>query len=465
MENSYRVERDRFGDVQIDINSYYGVHTKRALENFPISNYKLDKEFIIAYAEVKEACTETNMQLGYIDKERGGAILVACREIINGDLHDFIVVDPLQGGAGTSTNMNINEVIANRASVILGKSLGDYFVHPLNHVNMHQSTNDTYPTALIVAIQRKLLKLEKVLTGLQDSLQKKEKEFQDIVKLGRTELQDAVPITLGISFGAFADAIARDRWRVFKSKERIKIVPLGGTALGTGIGAPREYIFKVVSILKQNTGLVISRGENLVDSIQNLDPFVEVSAILKAYASTLMKLANDLRFLSSGPYGGIGEITLPALQAGSSIMPNKVNPIIPEAAVQVALKVISNDQLISLVAGMGNLELNHLFPLLSFSILESLNILISITEKMDKSCISGVVANREICEKRVKETPSIATILVHIIGYKKVEEIIEKAVSSGRTVYDIVVDENILPKEELDEILSPWNMYKLGFTK
>ncbi len=464
MKQNFRVEFDKFGEKNIPINSYYGVHTQRALENFQISNYKIDKDFIIAYAEVKEGCALTNMQLGYLDKDRGDAIITACREIIQGKLHDFIVVDPFQGGAGTSTNMNMNEVIANRASEILGKNIGDYFVHPLNHVNMHQSTNDTYPTALIIATQRKLLKLERALTDLQDSLQKKEKEFQDVIKLGRTQLQDAVPITLGMTFGSFADAIARDRWRVFKSKERIKTVPLGGTAVGTGIGAPREYIFKVVSIVKQITGLVISRGENLIDSIQNLDPFVEVSAMLKAYASTLMKIANDLRFLSSGPFAGIGEITLPALQAGSSIMPNKVNPVIPEATIQVALKVISNDQIISLVAGMGNLELNHLYPLLSFTILESLNLLISITESFDKNCISGVVANRDICEKRVKESPSIATILVSHIGYKKVEEIIEKSIKNGKTVYDTIIEDKILPKEIVDEILSPWNMYKLGFS-
>ena len=461
-----RIEKDPLGEMALPSEAYYGIQTARAIANFPLSGYRLHTSFITAYAYVKKACALTNKDTGFLSAEKADAIVTACDEIIAGKWHDHIIVDAFQGGAGTSANMNMNEVIANRAGELLGGTVGVYDkIHPLHDVNMHQSTNDTFPTALRVAVLFMLQDCEKSVSGLQESLQKKEQEFASIVKLGRTELQDAVPMTLGMEFGAWGEATARDRWRIFKSRERIKTVNLGGTAIGTGLGAPRDYIFKVVDRLKQLTGLTISRAENLVDATQNSDQFAEISGILKACASNLLKISNDLRLLSSGPHGGFAEISLPAMQAGSTIMPGKVNPVICEAVAQAALRVITNDQIIALAAGLGNLELNQNMPLICHTMLESLTLLTNASAMLDKKCVQGIVPNKSNCQSFVDRSSMTATVLVPILGYETVERFVKEAESTGRPVRDVILESGVISKEKLNELLSPATMYKLGFTK
>jgi aspartate ammonia-lyase len=460
-----RIEKDSLGEVKLSDDVYYGINTYRASENFPVSGRKTDELFIIGFAQVKLAAAETNLSLGYLDKDKGSAIISAVKEIIEGEFHEQIIVDPLQGGAGTSLNMNFNEVIANRALEIMGRKKGEYeIIHPLNHVNMHQSTNDVFPTALRIAVLNYLKKLEFEISKLQEEFQKKEIEFRDIIKLGRTELQDAVPITLGMEFGAYAEAFSRDRWRIFKCRERIKVVNLGGTAVGTGLGAARDYIFKVTENIRNITGLNLARGENLVDATQNLDSFVEISGMLKTYAVNLIKISNDLRLLSSGPNGGLSEIKLPPVQAGSTIMPAKVNPVILEAAVQVGLKIISNDQMITSISSMGNLELNQLFPLLADAILETLKLLNNITKILREKCIKGIKPNIENCKKNIDNSKSIAAILVPLLGYKKVEEIIFESEKRGKSINEILKTKGILNDREISDILNPKKMYKLGYS-
>jgi len=464
-DETLRREHDALGELDIPTGAYYGIHTMRAVRNFPFSGYRLHAPFIKALALVKQACAATNAALGHLDREQSEAIIAACKEMGNGQLSDHIVVDAFQGGAGTSTNMNVNEVLANRAEELLGGNPGEYArVHPIHHVNMHQSTNDVYPTALKVASLSLLVELENQVAGLQEALQDKENEFRDVVKVGRTELTDAVPMTLGMTFGAFADSIARDRWRIFKSRERIKKVNLGGTAIGTGLGAPRDYVLKVTETLRHLCGLPVSRAENLVDATQNMDSFVEVSGMLKAYAANLMKISSDLRLLASGPATGLGEISLPPLQAGSSIMAGKINPVMPEAVTQVALKVMGNDQTIALSAGMGQLELNHLMPLLTHTLLESLILLVNTTKGLAQDCIPGITANTERCLSHVEQSHALATVLVPVLGYGKVEALLSEAKASGRTIREEIILQGIASPEIIDGLLSPKRLCKLGFT-
>ncbi len=460
-----RLERDILGELEVPAAAYYGIHTMRALQNFTFSGIRLPVTFIRAFAQVKQACATANNDLGYLDAKRAAAIINACKELEDEKLSDHIVVDAFQGGAGTSTNMNVNEVIANRAEELLGGHRGEYaIVHPVHHVNMHQSTNDVYPTALKLAALKLLVELESEVAKFQEVLQTKEAELRNVVKVGRTELTDGVPMTLGMSFGAFADAVARDRWRIFKSRERIKKINLGGTAIGTGLGAPRDYVLKVVEYLRNICGLPLSRAENLVDATQNMDPLVEVSGMLKAYASNLMKISSDLRLLSSGPAAAIGEISLPPLQAGSSIMAGKINPVMAEASSQVALRVMGNDQIITLAAGMGQLELNHLLPLLAHSLLESLTLLINATRGMTEKCIPGITANTERCLAQVEQSNALATVLVPYLGYSRVEEIVAAAKKSGRTLREELIHQNIASEEKIASLLSPKRLVKLGFT-
>jgi aspartate ammonia-lyase len=438
---------------------YYGEETEKSILNFAISGRRLPRVFIKAMAEVKQACAVTNMRLGYLDKRLGEAIRTACAEVAAGKYDDQIVVDVYQGGAGTSTNMNFNEVIAGLAN----EQLGEDAVHSIQHVNLHQSTNDVYPTALRVAILYSLQSLEKEIQSMQEALQAKELEFKDVVKLGRTQMQDAVPMTLGMEFGAWSEAIARDRWRIFKSRERIKQLNLGGTAIGTGLTAPREYIFRVTEQLRKLTGLSIARAENLVDATQNLDTIVEISGMLKALGVNIFKISQDIRLLSSGPQGGLGEISLPALQKGSSIMPGKVNPVLPEMMGQVGLKVMNNDSLISQVAALGNLELNQFLPLLTITILESLDLLLRSIPLFCERCITGIKANRDICLQKVKKSGSLATVLINRLGYERVEALIKETEISGKSLEELILEQQLLTENELKELLSPAQMYKLGF--
>lgn len=460
-----RIEKDALGSLELPDDCLYGIHTQRSVNHFSFSEERLDPVFIKAFALIKKACILANEETGFLDSKIARVLAESCSEIAGGRHHAWIVVNPWQGGAGTSTNMNFNEVLANLALKKLGFAPGSYDqIHPLHDVNRHQSTNDVYPTALRVAVLFRLKDLEKAVTDWQADLQKKEKLFQNILKLGRTELQDAVPMTLGMTFGAWAEAVARDRWRIYKARERIKIHNLGGTAVGTGLGAPRDYIFKASEYLKKETGLVLARAENLVDATQNLDSFAEVSAILKSYAVNLMKIANDLRLLSSGPAGGFHELRLPEIQAGSSIMPGKVNPVIPESAVQIALRVMSNDQVIAQAAAMGQLELNHLIPLITHSFMESLKLLTAVTVAMDHYCTRDIQANRESCESKIGEGWTLATALVPYFGYDTVQSWVKEAMSEKKSFKHLVLEKKYLTQAQLDTLLSPQNMLKLGFT-
>ncbi|HPQ39053.1 MAG TPA: aspartate ammonia-lyase [bacterium] len=460
----YREEHDGLGTLNVPADAYWGIHTARALENFAVSGYRWPRGFITGLAWVKLACARTNLELGYLGEIPGRVIIRACEEMVRGQWHRQIVVDPFQGGAGTSTNMNMNEVIANRAIELLGGSLGDYSrVHPLDHVNMHQSTNDVFPTGLKVAVMFLLKDLEQAAARLQESLQSREHAFRDVVKVGRTQLQDAVPVTLGMSFGAYAEAVARDRWRVFKCRERIKQINLGGTAVGTGIGAPRQYIFNASTTLRNLTGLNVSRCENLVDATQNLDPFVEVSGMLKAFAANLLKISNDLRLMASGPDAGLGEIHLPAVQAGSSIMPGKVNPVIPEMTAQVALQVMANDQAITSAAALGNLELNQFFPLVAWNILQSLELLTHAAGLFRERCIDGITPDEARCFRTVMAGKIVGTVLVPALGYEAVEKAVKHALAEQISVVDALVTLKIVDREKIIDIMSPRRMYKLGF--
>lgn len=461
-----RVETDGLGTIEIMEDAAWGIQTQRAISNFPLSGYKMHNYFTQAFAYVKKAAAQVNNDLGYLEEKVAMAIIQVCDEIIEGEHHDQFVVDPFQGGAGTSTNMNFNEVIATIADRKLSDNFGSFEpVLPLEHVNMHQSTNDVYPTALKVAILFYLKDLEREISWLQEEFQAKEKEFAHVVKLGRTELMDAVPMTLGMEFGAYAEAIARDRWRIFKCRERIKVINLGGTAIGTGLGAPREYIFKVGEVLRSLTGLSISRSENLVDATQNLDPIVEISGMLKTYASNLLKISNDLRLMNMGPDGGLAELKLPEMQAGSTIMPGKVNPVIPEAVVQVALRVISNDNLITIACGMGQLELNQYYPLIAFTILETLHLLVNASTILREKCLKSLQANEDRCLDLVLESKTLATVLVPVIGYHKVEEVLHEAMQSNKSFSELIIEKGLMTKHGLDTLLSAKHMRKLGFTE
>jgi aspartate ammonia-lyase len=458
-----RIEKDLLGECPVPANALYGIHTVRAVDNFPLSGRKVNPELIHAYGAVKLACIRTNLELGFFDEVRGAAMEQACSEMMDGRLDSHILVDALQGGAGTSTNMNVNEVLANRTLQIMEGVPGDYdSISPLADINLHQSTNDTYPTALRVAAIVKLRRLERELVALQEAFQQKEKAFAHIVKIGRTQLQDAVLTTLGREMSAYAEAFGRDRWRVYKCEERLRVVSLGGTAIGTGLAAPRKYIFRVVEHLRSITGLGLARAENLIDCTQNADVFVEVSGILKACASNLLKISGDLRLLSSGPDAGFGELRLPACQAGSSIMPGKVNPVIPEAVSQAAIQVMANDQAIALAASMGSLELNPFMPLIADSLLASLDLLSNASQMLCSRCVEGLAADQDRCGSHVESSTAAVTALVDLIGYKAAEEIAAEAKSSGKTIRSVVVGRGLMTVEQFDELVSAESVTRLG---
>lgn len=359
--------------------------------------------------------------------------------------------------------MNVNEVIANRALEIFGKNKGEYdFIDPIEDINMHQSTNDVYPTALKTACVLLLRKLEKEVTGLQESFEEKEKEFANIVKVARTQLMDAVLITLGKEFSAYAEAISRDRWRIYKCEERLRVVNLGGTAVGTGLSAPRKFIFSVTDKLRDLTGIGLARAENLVENTQNCDVFAEVSGILKAHAVNLIKISNDLRLMNSGPTAGLSEIKLPAVQTGSSIMPGKVNPVIPEMVAQVGMKVLGNDVIINQCAAGGQFELNQNMPLIAFSILESLELLINADKILRERCIVGIEADREQIKKQVENSLAVLTAFVSELGYNKVSEIAKELDKTDLSVKEFLIQKNYLTEERFNELTSPEAVLALG---
>jgi aspartate ammonia-lyase len=427
------------------------------MNNFRISGLKVNAGLIRSLAQTKKACCQANLETGHLTPEKGKAISTACDEIVAGKFCDQFPIDALQGGAGTSTNMNINEVIANRAIEILGGNKGDYtIIHPLEDVNLHQSTNDVYPTAIKIAAIFLLRDLSKAITCLQGAFQEKEKEFAAIVKLGRTELQEAVPITLGAEFSAFAEAFSRDRWRTFKCEERLRVVNLGGTAVGTGLAAPRDYIFLVIEKLREVTGLGLSRGENIMGETANSDSFVEVSGILKAHAVNLIKISNDLRLMNF-----LGEIRLPQLQAGSSIMPGKVNPVLAEAAIQIGMKVIANDTIVTDAAARGTLQINEFLPLLAYALLESLDLLTNINGLLTEH-VRSIWANKEKCEEYFDASPMIITALLPVIGYEKATQFITEFSSRGENNMRRFLEEK-MGKELIDKVLSPYQLTALGY--
>ena len=465
MSDDVRIERDLLGEVAVPAAGLHGAHTERALENFPLAGEAVHGELARAFGTVKLACARTNRTLGAWagDDAKADAIERACRELADGLLAAEIVVDRLQGGAGTSTNMNVNEVLANRALQILGEPLGTYArVSPLDDINLHQSTNDTYPTALRLAAISLLHRLEEQVVALQEAFQAKEQEFAHVVKVGRTEYQDAVLTTLGREMGAYAEALNRDRWRIYKCEERLRVVNLGGTAIGTGFAAPRQYIFRVVDTLRELTSIGFARAENLIEATQNADVFVEVSGILKAHAMTLLKICGDLRLLSSGPEAGLGEIRLPQRQAGSSIMPGKVNPVIPEAVSQVALLVVGYDASIAAAAGLGSLELNAFLPLIADCLLQSLYLLAHGCEVLRRFCVEGLEADEERCAAHVRASSAAATALVPEIGYEAACDVVRAAQAEGATIRDVVVARGLLTAAQYEELLSAEAVCRLG---
>ena len=460
-----RRERDLLGEMDVPAGALYGVHTLRALENFPLAGRPVHRALVHAFGAVKGACAITNQRLGAwkADPAKRDAIARACAEMVDGQLDQHVVVDALQGGAGTSTNMNVNEVLANRALQILGEPLGNYQrVSPLDDINLHQSTNDTFPTAMRVAGLWLLAALEKEIVALQEAFQQKERAFAHIVKVGRTEMQDAVLITLGREMGAYAEALTRDRWRVYKCTERLRVVNLGGTAIGTGLGAPRAFIFQVVDALAQLTGLSVARAENLVEATQNADVFAEVSGILKACAVNLLKISSDLRLLSSGPEAGLGEIKLPARQAGSSIMPGKVNPVIPEAVSQAIMLVMANDNAIAQACAAGSLELNPFLPLVAHCLLDSLDLLARAAGILCRHCVQGMTADEERCRAQVNASTAVVTALVERVGYQAASAIARKASERRCSIREVVLADGILPEHELDELTTPESVCRLG---
>lgn len=461
-----RTEHDSLGSIALPDERYYGIHTARALENFGDIAQRHDPIFLKAYLLVKKAASLANAELGYLDQDRFGYILQAIDHILEQERFDDFVVHPLCGGAGTSLNMNVNEVIANHSLEFAGRAKGDYaYISPLDHVNMHQSTNDTYPSAVKTAMLMHLLYLEQELISMQAGLQDKEHTFGNVVKLGRTELVDALPMTVGMQFAAYAEAIARDRWRIFKARERIKVLNIGGTAIGTGFGAPQKYIFLVIEKLREVTGLNITRAENMVDATQNLDAIVEVSGLLKALAVDLLKISQDIRILSSGPAGGMGELLLPPVQEGSSIMPGKINPVIPEFVSQIALLVIANDSAISHAAGLGNLELNQFYPLVSYLVLKNMQLLKTAVNRLQEKLIAGLGINNQKIAANLTVSIALLTYLSQFIGHDVASCIYQTMKQTGKTLREIVVEEGFLSGDDYDSLIAPERISMMGVRK
>ncbi len=462
MENT-RLEHDLLGERAVPAERYYGIQTLRATENFsitgiPISHYP---RLIKSLAYIKKAAAQANQELGLLEPGLAEAICKACDELLEGKLLDEFTVDVLQGGAGTSTNMNANEVIANRALELLGYEKGRYdILHPLNHVNMSQSTNDVYPTAIRLTLSQKLDGLMKEMTHLRDALVRKSEEFADVIKMGRTQLQDAVPMTLGQEFGAWATMVTEDIQRVSEAQSLIREINMGATAIGTGLNAHPDYARLVTEKLQVLSGVPVTGSENLVEATQDTGGYVQLSGVLKRVATKLSKICNDLRLLSSGPRAGLHEINLPAMAPGSSIMPGKVNPIIPEVVNQVAFEVIGNDVTVTLAADAGQLELNVMEPVIAYNLFTSLDMLGRACRTLADRCIDGITANREECRRMVENSIGLVTALNPYIGYEKSTQVAEEALKSGHSVYEIVLEKGYLSKEELDDILSPQNMTK-----
>ncbi|MDM8552198.1 aspartate ammonia-lyase [Desulfobacterales bacterium HSG2] len=460
-----RMEHDLLGDREVPADAYYGIQTLRALENYDITGISLSHfpTLIRSLAMVKKAAAKANQKLGDLDKDIAEAICAACDEIIAGNLHSQFVVDMIQGGAGTSTNMNANEVIANRALEIMGHSRGDQFVHPNNHVNMSQSTNDAYPTALRLAILLSYEELTESMADLAYELKQKSVEFSDVIKMGRTQLQDAVPMTLGQEFEAFRVTVREDILRTKNIVTLFREINLGATAIGTGITANPEYSSLAIEELSRISGVELVPAENLVEATSDMGAFVTFSGVLKRIAVKISKICNDLRLLSSGPRAGLNEINLPAMAPGSSIMPGKVNPVIPEVVNQVAFQVIGNDLTVTIAAEAGQLQLNVMEPVIAFNIFQSHKMLTHAMTTLTHRCIRGITANREHCRYMAENSIGIVTALNPHIGYENSTRIAKTALETNRSVMELVLEEKLLSEKELEDILKPENMTRPRF--
>ncbi len=458
-----RAEFDALGEVKIPADAYYGVQTKRAADNFPITGYPVHSALIKSLALVKKAAIGVNMELDMIEEKKGLALLQAAQEIIDGNFLDQFIVDTIQGGAGTSFNMNMNEVLANRALEILEEPRGNYrIIHPNNHVNMGQSTNDVVPTAIRLGAIKLLDKLMGEFRNLINALQEKAQEFDGVVKMGRTHLQDAVPIRLGQELKAFSRALERDVERMSDARRDLMTVNLGATAIGTGLNAHQEYVKIVTRKLRDLTELDMKQAPDLIDATQNQDELVQLSGCLRTAAVNFCKMANDLRLLASGPRAGFNEIDLPAVQPGSSIMPGKVNPVIPEVINQISFQVQGNDHSVALAGQAGQLELNVMMPALVFNLYQSLDIMIQGARIFYEKCIRGLTANQERCRQMVEESLGIITAISPHIGYEAASRVAEKALETGRPLRQILLEEGMLSSKELDIILDPLEMTEPG---
>ena len=454
-----RLEKDSIGVREIPKDVYYGVQSLRAFENFPISGKKVHTQFIRAIAEIKKAAALTNMQAGVIQETIANAMITACDEIIAGKFANDFIIDAIQGGAGTSLNMNANEVIANRAIELLGKQKGDYsIVHPNDHANCAQSTNDVFPSAGKLAAIRLLQAASVELNALQQAFLDKSQQYSTALKMGRTEMQDAVPISFGQVFQAYASALSRDITRFSEAINALSVLNMGGTAIGTGISASEYYMKNIIPNLCTVTNLKLMQADDLIDATQNLDVFVYVSGIVKSCAVTLSKIANDLRLMSSGPRTGFAEINLPAKQNGSSIMPGKINPVIPEVVSQVAFLIIGNDTTITHAAEAGQLELNAFEPIIFSRLFESLDTLANVVRVFKKDCVDGITVNVERSNREIEESITTITAFCPLIGYSKAASLAKKALREGKTIREILLEENVLSREEIDKILSPNSM-------
>lgn len=460
-----RTEFDSIGSLEIPVDAYYGVQSLRAKNNFHITKKSMHYEFINSLAQIKKASAITNEHAGLLNYKIANVISIACDEIINGKFHDQFIVDAVQGGAGTSANMNANEVIANRAIELLGCTKGDYtVVHPNDHVNMAQSTNDVIPTAGKLTILKLIPNLLNELEELYSALILKSKEFDHIIKMGRTQLQDAVPMRLGQSFHAYAKVINRDITRIKEAIKEVEYVNMGGTAIGTAINTSPMYLHHIVENLSLITGISFKQADDLIDATQNLDCFVSVSNALKTCAVNLSKFSNDLRLLSSGPRTGLHEINLPAKQNGSSIMPGKVNPVIPEVVNQVAFNAIGNDMTITMAAEAGQLELNAFEPIIFYCLFQSIDTIAYAVNTFVDNCVIGITANETRCRYFVENSVGIITAICPYVGYQKAAEIAKEAIKTGESVRKLIIEKGLLTKEQMDEIMDPVQMTEPGIS-
>jgi aspartate ammonia-lyase len=459
----FRIEKDTLGAVEVPDNAYYGAQTARAIVNFPISGLKPHPALVWATLVVKKCAARANTATGRLDRQVGEAIVAAAEEALNGNFDDHFVVDPFQAGAGTSHNMNVNEVLANRAQELLGGKRGEYSrVHPNDHVNMAQSTNDVFPTAMRLSSLKMYFMLRTELKRLREALHQKGNEFDGILKSGRTHLQDAVPIRLGQEFEAYAVAIDRNILALEQCLEGLYELGLGGSAVGTGLNAEPRYIELVTEEIAKMTGYPVFSSSNLVERTQNMDPFVRLSSALKGLAINLVRIVNDLRLLASGPMTGLNEINLPPVQPGSSIMPGKVNPVVPEMVNMVSFQVMGSDTSVTLASQAGQLELNVMMPVIIYNILFSLEILKNAVFKLSESCIEGITANTNRCTEYLEKSVGMVTVLAPYIGYAAAAEVAKESIRTGRSSKEIIISRELLSHEALEEIIHPFPLTNPG---